>query len=105
MRLAYLAHDRPDLQFASKELARSMQTPTEWDLAQLKHAVRYLVGTPRLVQRFVAQPMPKQVSVFSDSDHAGCLKTRKSTSGVYIFHGRRLVRSSSTTQGVISLST
>ena len=52
---------------------------------QLTHAVRYLLGVPRLVQRFQVQPLPKQVTVYSDSDHAGCLKTRKSTSGVYIF--------------------
>ena len=85
MRLAYLAHDRPDLQFASKELARAMQTPTEWDQSQLKRVVRYLAGAPRLVQRFESQSAPSHVTVFSDSDHAGCMKTRKSTSGVFVF--------------------
>ena len=46
MRLAYLALDRPDLQFASKELARCMQAPGVWDMQQLKRCVRYLVHRP-----------------------------------------------------------
>eukprot|EP00971_Amphidinium_carterae_P026699 526719-Amphidinium_carterae.1 len=53
----------------------------------------------------VAQDWPQHVTVFSDSDHAGCLKTRKSTSGSMCFFGSHLIRSGSTTQGVVSLST
>ena len=56
------------------------------------------------MQRFAAQAVPKHVVVYSDSDHAGCIKTRKSTSGVCIFYGKHLIRSGSTTQGVIALS-
>ena len=81
-----------------------MQTPTEWDQQQLKRAVRYLAGLPRLVQRFESQSIPAHVTVSSDSDHAGCLKTRKSTTGVFLFYGKHLIRSSSTTQGVVALS-
>ena len=53
MSLAYLARDRPDLQYAAKELARNMQEPTMWDREQLKRACRYLLGNARIVQRFV----------------------------------------------------
>lgn len=42
--------------------------------------------------------------VCTDSDHAGCLKTRKSTSCAMTFHGKHLIRSTATTQGVIALS-
>ena len=42
--------------------------------------------------------------VATDNDHAGCLTTRKSTSGIYIFHGKIFLRSSSTTQGSVTLS-
>ena len=38
--------------------------------------------------------------VFTDSDHAGCLRTRKSTSN--LFYGSLMQRSTSTTQGVIA---
>ena len=104
MRLAYLALDRPELQYPSKELARSMQQPTKWDMEQLKRAARFLIGAGRLVQRFHTQEMPERLHVFVDSDHAGCLKTRKSTSCTMVFFGKHLLRSSSTTQGVIALS-
>ena len=52
MRLAYLAMDRPELQYSGKELARCMQQPTRWDMLQLQRAVRFLIGTPRVVQKF-----------------------------------------------------
>ena len=104
MRYSYLAQDRPDIQYSAKELARSMQSPTKWDKEQLKRAVRYLIGSRRMVQRFERQVRPTQLVVYSDSDHAGCLKTRKSTSCTMVFHGKHLIRSTSTTQAVISLS-
>ena len=56
------------------------------------------------MQVFGAQDMPDKVVAFSDSDHAGCLKTRKSTSCAMVFLGKHLVKSSASTQGVISLS-
>ena len=40
MRLCYLALDRPDLQFPSKELARWMQRPKVGDFDGLKRAAR-----------------------------------------------------------------
>jgi len=104
MRLSYLAQDRADVQFASKELARSMQGPTQWDQQQLKRAVRYLKGAGRVVQRFHQQGVPKRLTVFTDSDFAGCVRTRKSTSCCMVFWGQHLLKSTSTTQAVISLS-
>ena len=104
MRLAYLAQDRIELPFSSKELARNMQAPTKFDMEQLKRAVRFLIGAPRLVQRFHMQSMPDKVTSYSDTDHAGCLKTRKSTSCTMIAFGKHLIRNTSTTQGVIALS-
>ena len=104
MRLAYVAQDRPDIQYASKELARHMNDPTQWDESQLKRAVRYLKGCGRLVQQFKQQAVPRQVVVCTDSDFAGCVRTRKSTSCCMVFYGLHLWRSTSTTQAVISLS-
>eukprot|EP00959_Pyramimonas_sp_CCMP1952_P452071 9464987-Pyramimonas_sp.AAC.1 len=70
----------------------------------LKRSARFLVGAGRLVQRFHMQEDPGRVTVFTDSDHAGCLKTRKSTSCTMTFYGKHMVRATSTTQGVIALS-
>ena len=48
-RANYLAADRPDIQFAAKEVCRSMSAPTEMALGALKRLCRYLVGARRLV--------------------------------------------------------
>ena len=106
MRLCYLALDRPDLQYPAKELARWMQAPTLGDLEALKRVARYLVSHGRLVQQFVRQVAePTSIIVYTDSDHAGCLCTRKSTSSTKLLYGSHLLRSTSSTQGIISLST
>ena len=79
---------RPDISFAVKELSRSLQAPTQQDEKQLKHLLRYLKGTlhfttslqpPR--KRVVEQASSIQIQAYSDSDWAGCPKTRRSTSG------------------------
>ena len=79
MRCSYLAEDRPDLRFATKEVARLMSTPCSMGMDRLKRIGRYLRGVPRLVQRFERHTAPSHIMAFSDSDHAGCIRTRKST--------------------------
>ena len=44
------------------------------------------------------------VDVYSDTDWAGCLKTRKSTSGGCVMMGTHLIKSWSSTQTSVSLS-
>ena len=66
--------------------------------------IRYLLGTVRLVWRFVWQDVPKCVSSFSDSSWAVCHDTRKSTSGVCIMHGSHLIKAYSRTQSNIVFS-
>lgn len=105
MRLAYLAQDRPELQFCSKEIARQMQAPTHDSWQALKRAVRFVVGMPRVVARYVRQKPTRFVNAYSDSDHAGCLRTRRSTSSSVIMLGSHFVKSTSTTQTVVAMST
>jgi len=105
MRLCYLATDRPDLQHAAKELARRMQDPSPADVEQMKRAARFLLKHPRLVQDFPRQlESPQCITCYSDSDHAGCLRTRRSSSSAKIFFGIHMIKSTSTTQTVHSLS-
>ena len=104
MRVNYFVGDRLDLQYVAKECARSMSSPTYGAVEKLKKLLRYLVSHRRVVQTFVPQTKVKRFSVATDSDHAGCLTTRKSTSGIFLFHGKNLIRSSSTTQGSVTLS-
>ena len=44
--------DRPDIQYATKEVCRSMSSPTKGDKKKLKRLARYLVDKPRLVSKF-----------------------------------------------------
>lgn len=104
-RVNYLALDRPDLQFAAKEVCRLMSRPTRGCWARLKRIARYLVQHPRLVIRFAdVGALPSEVRVFSDSDWAGCLRTRRSTSGGCVVLNGAVVRSWSSTQATIALS-
>ena len=43
----------------------------------LKRLARYLAGKPRLVLHFGWQRTPGVLSIYSDSDWAGCLRTRQ----------------------------
>ena len=105
MRAAYLSQDRPDLSYSTKELERDMQKPTEQPKTNLKRLGRYLKKRPRLVQLFIEQTSTTNVvrlDVYGDSDHAGCLKTRKSTTGMVLMRDAHGLKVSSHTQSTIS---
>jgi hypothetical protein len=104
MRINYLAQDRPDLQFTAKEMARWMAKPNllSWEIA--KRCGRDVLGRPCVAQRFGMQGPVDKITVWVDSDHAGCIRTRRSTTGLAAFHGRHLIKAASTTQTVIALS-
>jgi hypothetical protein len=99
----YLAMDRPDMQFAAKEVCRWMAHPTELSLSALKRIGRYLSGRRRLVFGYPWQEADR-IDIYSDTDWAGCAKTRKSTSGGCAMLGRHLIKSWATTQTSVSLS-
>ena len=91
MRASYLSQDRCELQFAVKELARRMQQPNAKNMQALKRLVRFLKGSPRCLVVCNRQPEQPFVDVFSDSDCAGCTKTRRSTSSSYVMLGGHLL--------------
>ena len=104
MRANFLALDRPDIAFMTKELARCMSKPTTSAFEHLKHLTRFLLKHKRLVWSFVRQSLPRTTDVLCDANWAGCIVTRKSTTCVMIMFGRHLVASASFTQAIISLS-
>ena len=59
---------------------------------------------PRVEYRFKYQKITTDLMIWTDSDHAGCKRTRKSTSGGVIMFGSHVLKSWSSTQAVISLS-
>ena len=102
-RCNYLSIDRPDCQFAGKEVCRLMTKPTVRSWAALKRLCRYLVGRPRLIHQFPMQEVGC-IDVYTDTDWAGCPRTRRSTSGGMIMLGRHVIKTWSSTQALTSLS-
>ena len=81
-----------------------MSKPTRGDKRKLKRLVRYVSGCPRVVWKYRFQGRQKEVSGYSDSDWAGCKRTSKSTSGGAIMLGGHCLKSWSSTQKSITLS-
>ena len=103
-RANYLAQDRMDIQYATKEVCRGMCNPSKGDVKKLRRLARYLIMVPRLVMKFAWQDDGHQVRSYSDSDFAGCRRTAKSTSGGVITIGSHYIKSWSSTQKTIALS-
>jgi hypothetical protein len=89
--------------YAVKECCRRMSQPTDVALKALKRVGRFAEGQPRLVISMPFEP-PQAIDVYVDSDYAGCPRTRKSTSGGCAMMGSHLIKSWSSTQKTISLS-
>ena len=104
MRLSYLGQDRSDVQETAKCLAQRMKTPNEHDLSEMKRAARYLLRHPRAVLVYEEQSEPRELEGWVDSDHAGDVVTRKSTSGLVVMYGKHCLKTSSTVQEPIGLS-
>ena len=69
----------------------------------LKRIGRFVSGHPRVIIKMKFQDS-EFVDVFVDSDWAGCTKTRKSTSGGCAMIAGHLIKSWSSTQATLSLS-
>jgi hypothetical protein len=102
--LMYLTASRPDIMFATCLCARYQASPRESHLLAVKRIFKYLKGTPSLGLWY-----PKDSSfdlvAYSDSDYAGCMLDRKSTSGGCQLLGGRLTSWSSKKQQTVSIST
>ena len=107
-KLMWLIPLRPDLNFATKELSRALQEPTEEDYSEMKHWVKYLAATRNY--EFVISPGDyassnrATITAYVDSDWAGCKATRKSTSGGVLHFNGVCVHHYSRTQTTVALS-
>ena len=80
----YLSLDRRDIQYAVKEEARHMSQPRQCDMKAVKTLAAYLQSHPtggRVVTTCDAPSATGEWSIklYSDSDWAGCLESRRST--------------------------
>ena len=103
-RLNYASLDNPCIAFAAKEASRTMSAPRICDEAKVKRILRYLLAYPVATYLYAWQAAPLSLEGFSDSDWAGCRRTRRSTSGGVILHGTHLIHHWSRTQSGIALS-
>ncbi|GJV09907.1 retrovirus-related pol polyprotein from transposon TNT 1-94 [Tanacetum coccineum] len=101
--LMYLTSSRPDIVQAVCYCARYQARPTKKHLKEVKRIFRYLRGTINMGLWY-----PKgsgfKLTAFSDADHAGCIDTRKSTSGGIQFLGDKLVSWMSKKQDCTAMS-
>ena len=103
-RFNYLAPDRQDIQFAVRECAKGMAKPTAGGMVRLKRIGRYLLNCKRCKTHMWVQPMPDTIHVHTDSDWAGCKRTRISVSGGVVRLGEAVTRSWSKDQQTVAKS-
>ena len=83
-----------------------MARPEVSDFTKLKRLSRFLVGVQTVEWQYPWQNDldARSVKVFCDSDWAGCLETRRSTSGGVLMIGSHPLRTWATTQPVVATS-
>ncbi|GKD80501.1 retrovirus-related pol polyprotein from transposon TNT 1-94 [Tanacetum coccineum] len=102
--LMYLTSSRPHIVQAVCYCVRYQARPTEKHLKEVKRIFRYLKGTINMGLGY-PKHFDFELTAFSDADHAGCLDTRKSTSGGIQFLSDKLVKWMSKKQDCIAIST
>lgn len=102
-KLQYLMLTRPDIQFAVNYVCQKMHAPIVADFFNLKRILRYLKGTCHLSLNINAK-IGFWLYGFSDSEWAGCRKTRRSTGGLYTFLGSNIISWSAKKHPTISRS-
>ena len=90
--LRYLVNTRPDIAFAVGIVSRFMEDPRATHWVAVKQILKYLAGTVNygFVYKGPSVGDPELVG-FSDSDLAGDVDDRKSTSGSVFLLGSKLV--------------
>nr|GEW64504.1 uncharacterized mitochondrial protein AtMg00810-like [Tanacetum cinerariifolium] len=101
--LMYLTSSRPDIVQAVCFCARYQSRSTEKHLKEVKRIFRYLRGTINM-GLWYPKDSSFELTAFSGADHAGCIDSRKSTSGEIRFLGDKLVSLMSKKQNCTTMS-
>ncbi|PKU77377.1 putative mitochondrial protein [Dendrobium catenatum] len=102
--LRYLTCTRPDILYAVGIVSRYMEVPTTTHLKAAKRILRYIKGTIDFGLFYSSSNDFKLVG-YSDSDWAGDLDERKSTTGFVFYIGDTIFTWMSKKQPIVSLST
>jgi hypothetical protein len=103
--LMYLTVTRPDLMYGVSLISRFMSSPTMSHWLTAKRILRYLKGTTDFAILYKKGESRLSLMAFTDSDYAGDLDDRRSTSGFVFMMGSGAVSWSSKKQTVVALST
>ena len=103
--LLYLTATRPDIMYAVSLISRFMSCPYESHWLTAKRILRYLKGTTEMGIFYKKGGGSTDVVAYSDSDFAGDLDDRRSTSGYVFFFGSGAVSWASKKQPIVALST
>ncbi|GKU95895.1 hypothetical protein SLEP1_g9193 [Rubroshorea leprosula] len=102
--LMYLIATRPDIMHGVSLISRYMKHPNELHLQTAKRILRYLCGTADF-GLFYKKGDQTDLVGFTDSDYAGDLDDRKSTSGFVFMLRSSAISWSSKKQPIVTLST
>ncbi|KAF2300982.1 hypothetical protein GH714_018927 [Hevea brasiliensis] len=102
--LMYLTTTRPDMMFVTCLISRYMTKPTKIHLQAAKRALRYLKGTVNYGIHY-KKGGDGELLAFTDSDYAGDMEDRKSTSGYVFLMNSSAVSWCSKKQPIVTLST
>ena len=81
-----------------------MSNPNQQSLARLKRLARYLKRERQCGQLFEYGVLTEELTVFTDSDWAGCKETRNSSSAGVLMLGRHTLKAYTRKQKVIAKS-
>jgi hypothetical protein len=102
--MMYLTSTRPDIMFVVNMLSRHLTHPTKIHLQVVKRMLRYIKGT-FAYGIFYKHEGNEELLGYTDSDYAGDLEDRKSTSGFLFLLSSEAISWSSKKQPVVTLST
>ena len=105
--ITYLAiQTRTDIAFACSLLSRYLSNPSADHLNAADHLLRYIKGTADLCVRFSSLNQTSgNLHGYSDSDFAGDIELRKSTSGFVYFLAGGIISAQSKRQTITALLT
>ncbi len=98
-----MVQDWMDMLFAAKNISRFTSKPEEQDWRNTERLARRLKDTRLVIERNF-QRLPENAVVWSDTDFAGCRRTRRSFSGGVVMFGNHSTKSYSQIQETIALS-
>jgi len=94
---------RPDISFAEHKVARNSENPIMTDWRKVENILKYLNST--IDYKITYDGQGNIVAYDSDSDFAGDIKDRKSTSGHIILLGNNPISWMSKKQSIVATST